>query len=630
MSYKSINTINTNLFWVYLMQPIDKDQYKLRIDAENASMEDDSTRLRNYQSLISELDSVKSACCEEDLDWVVREILQLRSNMAMCFFRQGDAERAFHEFELIRRISALSHSPDLLLNCAACLHAMRNWDEAVRYTLEALIYATSTDMIDRAYSALGNYYYIQKKYTESIEQGYARLSAPNSMQARHGMAFSLLAAGRFKEGFEKYESRLALPQLSEMPTRIKIPSLDYWDGKVPCKKLLVVYEQGLGDNIQFFRFVIALTKKNPSMEVHYFCHNDIAHLFECADNRRLNIQVVHAVDLPLYTHYVYITSLPYILGVETIADIPPPSANCIARAPLRDAKWRTCISRLRDNKQKVIALTYKGRLHAEFIEKRVLFEDICRWVAKAAHCAFVCLHPWGEIKEDWETSRHLIPSNLVSFSDLDSINKFNDTVSILRAVDGCIAIDSVVAHIAGTFGVPTQILLGAASEWRWGADTSDCYWYPSVTLRRSERVGDSLIEAAVIPQAAAIQPTCTPAMQAAWVPIAVGELYDKISILEIKVEHGLCAAQWELDQLSHIAQTYWNWIPITELYKTLKEVNRILWDAEDAIRAAADDSQIAVIARKIYQTNDRRASIKRSICAQFGTNFVEYKNYSQK
>ena len=116
-------------------------------------------------------------------------------------------------------------------------------------------------------------------------------------------------------------------------------------------------------------------------------------------------------------------------------------------------------------------------------------------------------------------------------------------------------------------------------------------------------------------------------------PISVGELIDKITILEIKEERiadesKRINVEKELEALRSIEVPN---IP-TDLVDELREVNRSLWDIEDAIREkermSEFDEKFVELARSVYFTNDRRSRIKRSINEISGSDLIEEKSYN--
>jgi prophage tail gpP-like protein len=116
------------------------------------------------------------------------------------------------------------------------------------------------------------------------------------------------------------------------------------------------------------------------------------------------------------------------------------------------------------------------------------------------------------------------------------------------------------------------------------------------------------------------------------VPVSIGELLDKISILEIKMQHITDAnkrknIKRELDHLTQAADQ----VRIPHLEGLLKKVNETLWDTEDRIRAKEDqqefDDEFIELARSVYITNDKRSEIKRQINITSGSFLIEEKSY---
>ena len=123
------------------------------------------------------------------------------------------------------------------------------------------------------------------------------------------------------------------------------------------------------------------------------------------------------------------------------------------------------------------------------------------------------------------------------------------------------------------------------------------------------------------------------------VPISWGELFDKITILQIKLENltsknALNNVGREFKQLQSILIKYFpNSIEAKQLEEELKQINQQLWDIEDNIRDKernrSFDDEFIQLARSVYIINDERSRIKRKINDIFGSEFVEEKSYSE-
>ncbi|NNG15895.1 MAG: hypothetical protein HKM89_05380 [Gemmatimonadales bacterium] len=121
------------------------------------------------------------------------------------------------------------------------------------------------------------------------------------------------------------------------------------------------------------------------------------------------------------------------------------------------------------------------------------------------------------------------------------------------------------------------------------------------------------------------------------IPVAVGELIDKITILEIKA--GRITEREKHANVTRelgLLQQVWHGLPqsvdLGELRATLKALNLRLWDIEDAIREKERrgefDTRFIELARSVYRTNDERSAVKRTINAVTGSDIVEEKSYT--
>jgi hypothetical protein len=122
------------------------------------------------------------------------------------------------------------------------------------------------------------------------------------------------------------------------------------------------------------------------------------------------------------------------------------------------------------------------------------------------------------------------------------------------------------------------------------------------------------------------------------VPISIGELMDKITILEIKSERIKSPEQHgnvmrELIALRAVAKRL-DSRPLAEPVALLKAINAELWDVEDAIRDCEANSDFGArfiaLARAVYRLNDERAGLKRAINQQSGSGYIEEKSYRQR
>lgn len=122
------------------------------------------------------------------------------------------------------------------------------------------------------------------------------------------------------------------------------------------------------------------------------------------------------------------------------------------------------------------------------------------------------------------------------------------------------------------------------------------------------------------------------------IEVSNGEILDKLSILKIKKDiitdqDKLYNVQKEHDYVHSVSQDILNQETVKELFESLVQVNKELWDIEDKIRVKEKqltfDEDFISLARSVYITNDKRASIKKQINVVSKSEFVEEKSYEK-
>ena len=98
----------------------------------------------------------------------------------------------------------------------------------------------------------------------------------------------------------------------------------------------------------------------------------------------------------------------------------------------------------------------------------------------------ICLHKDEEIMEDL---KDIDFSDNIQHYDIDKYKAFEDTIAILQNIDLLVTIDSAIVHLAGVLNVPTLLLLGYGSDWRW-FDCDNCLWFKSIQILRHKENND--------------------------------------------------------------------------------------------------------------------------------------------
>jgi Tfp pilus assembly protein PilF len=311
---------------------------------------------------------------------------------------------------------------------------------------------------------------------------------PDLPEAHYNLALALLRLGDFAGGLSAYEWRWRCAGFSA-PRRHT--DLAAWDGRpFPGRRLLVHAEQGLGDSIQFARFVplAASLGGAVSFEVPRVLRRLMAPI---GGVDRLLTQGEAVTDADLE---VPLASLPHRLGLSLGA--VGMRAPYLAAEPERIAHWRP---RLGDDGTLRIGVSWRGNPASPADPGRSL-ADATPLAPLAAvpgvRLIALALPRPGELAPDasaptgWRLAG--LPFALAHPGpDLDAGgDAFVDTAAVMAGLDLIITTDTALAHLAGALGRPVWVLLQAAPDWRWLKGRADSPWYPSMRLFRQSTPGD--------------------------------------------------------------------------------------------------------------------------------------------
>jgi ADP-heptose:LPS heptosyltransferase/Flp pilus assembly protein TadD len=332
---------------------------------------------------------------------------------------------------------------------ANALRAEGRWQEALPLSFEAV-------RADPRNAAAAHNLGVLLAKMGRLEEGeaatrHALSLAPNSPTIIHALAHALLAQGRYKEGWPLYEVRAFLPELNTgFPRDFPFPR---WKGEPLAGKRLAIFpEQGLGDQIQFARFLPGLIEQAGAVSL--LTMRQLERLFRHNFPRAEIVLADGAIEFPDPDYWITLHDLPAVLGIE-LETIP---IEPYLRPP---GTWPALPPGFR------IGLKTKGNPKHINDKLRSLPED----------CA--------------ERLRNGLPGTIVSLEPEDSgARDMADTAAIIDQLDLVVSVDTSVAHLAGALGKPCLLLIaGFSPDWRWMFGRDDSPWYPGHILFRSEMDG---------------------------------------------------------------------------------------------------------------------------------------------
>jgi len=346
--------------------------------------------------------------------------------------------------------------------------AVESYRMAVRF---APNFAEAYNHMGVVLSALG-------RHEEAIESyGRAVQIEPDYAQAHWNRSLVLLLTGKLAEGWKDYQWRKH-PDLGMMtyPHRHEVPQ---WDGSsFVGKRLLVHYEQGYGDAIQFVRYLpmvkarggtVILEVGKPLIALlHHFPGVD--ELVEASRDLKPAVKFDLCVSL---------MDLPALF--ETTLDTIPADVPYIFADSTKAGYWR---SKLAGPTFKV-GIVWSG---SPAYERNTIRSCRLEHFAPLAAIEGVKLF---SLQKGTGTEQLEKPAGGISVvtDTANELRDFTDTAALIENLDLIVSVDTSVLHLAGAMGRPVWAILCAAPAWQWMLDRSDSPWYPTMTLFRQKELG---------------------------------------------------------------------------------------------------------------------------------------------
>ena len=298
--------------------------------------------------------------------------------------------------------------------------------------------------------------------------------APTHPTAQFNLAVAYLLMGDYARGWPQYESRWNYEHLDGMLPNYNQPR---WTGQdIQGKTVLIVGEQGHGDNIQFVRFVGDVTSRGA--RVILAVNAGLKPLF-------IGPGIPHIVcdgdPLPEFDYWVPIMSIPGIIGT-TLDNLAQVQYYLTADAD----KQRVWQDRLGPKTRLRVGFCWSGRRDTWINRhKGMPFEDMLALIQRNPN------YEWINLQCDCtaEEEAQLIAAGVTAYPG--SISSFADSAALIMHCDVVLSVDTAVAHLAGALGRTVWVMLSQfALDWRWllGRDSSP--WYVTARLFRQPALGD--------------------------------------------------------------------------------------------------------------------------------------------
>ncbi len=305
-------------------------------------------------------------------------------------------------------------------------------------------------------------------------------------------SLALLSSEQFEFGWDLYEWRFKKKiKLSKKSNWVDYPiQLPQWDGQPlqPAEALLVLPEQGIGDQIFYAGMFPAMQERGENL--HVAVDRRLLALFK-RSFPKINFvsseldDVTRLVqDRPEIRYKIYCASLGKFLRKS------PESFRDVELGYLRPNTSQVAAlqTRLREHSKKICGLSWSSK-NADFGSHKSLSLANLESILKLPGYSFVNLQ-YGDVSAEIEEIMGRTGCAVATMRDIDNFNDIDGLASLICACDVVVTVSNTTAHLAAALGRPVRILLPAAAGllYYWHLRRHDSPWYPSAKLYRQSRM----------------------------------------------------------------------------------------------------------------------------------------------
>jgi tetratricopeptide (TPR) repeat protein len=411
------------------------------------------------------------------------------NNLALSLSCTGKVETAIghleHAIDLCRgREGMMDQEARFRSNLAVQLRQTGRYEEAIMQLKIALDY---NDKDATFWQNLGGVYGEMHLTNEAVEcYRKSIVLEPENAVAHTDLAYGLHLLGQYEEAWEEYEWRYkafsSFPQMTLYNFRFEADKRLKKGDDTSGKRVIVFCEQGLGDTLQFIRYVAQLPVRT---HIILHCSSELAPLLE---NSKSILNIAEFCTTPLYQfdvpvpdhdYHVSLLSLPYLTD-KAVLPMPVPYIRTKETANLGTEYFK-------------IGIAWAG---SPTHPNDVIRSCPLKFFKPLADLPGVKLYSFQKDTRPRQYRNRVEVLDLMEGVDFkitdlgEHMADFNKTAALLDDMDMVVTVDTSILHLAGALQLPTIGLIAYNPCWRWGVEGNTSPWYRTMSLVRQENPGD--------------------------------------------------------------------------------------------------------------------------------------------
>lgn len=389
------------------------------------------------------------------------------SNMGVVYAELGDAKQA-----VACHRKALQSNPqygDGQINLGLALSQNFEFDAAETAYQQALAQAPS--QTSQIHNNRGTNYKTQGDWQQALACFNQALTLnPHDARARFNRALVHLAQGNYSAGWQDYEARF---QLNDPNHPVLNTSRPNWQGEdLNHKTLLVHYEQGLGDTLQWVHYLPLLKQRGARLILQ--TQDPLISFLITQPQLGIDQLIGIGDNLPSHDYVVPLVSLSHRFNTQL---------DTIPASPYLRAPQMAMLPPSKQSARLKVGIVWRGNPQHKNDAQRSIALTTFTPLIEQKDIQFYSLQYGNTAAEIQAAGLQQCLINLAP-----QLHTWADTANVIQALDLVITVDTAVAHLSGALGKPTWLLLPFVPDFRWLLERTDSPWYPTMRLFRQPQL----------------------------------------------------------------------------------------------------------------------------------------------